>query len=263
MERESEGEKREALKIGRILCAGTRGFVAGCTALREDVPAFGALVAALPPVGDGAIYGLVYDVRIEDDPFVRQLAAANLPDEAIRDQRENRLLPIEVAVLAIGCRNGDWVRHCLPAQPPPALEWLRQCEAGEVIAFTAHFDYFRLALEARDAPVDELLAASLRAAALARREAEREAFLVAAGRELARLLAGDPLRLAGMAGGQRHDAAGREIEDTAQGARPSTAETTISAGTFVAPGRTTQEARGVSSALFVCPRAANANSRRW
>jgi len=65
-------------------------------------------------------------------------------------------------------------------------------------AFTARFDYFRLVLEAREVPADELLAASLRAAAAARPASEREAFLVEAGRELARLLAGDPVRLEGL-----------------------------------------------------------------
>jgi hypothetical protein len=47
-------------------------------------------------------------------------------------------------------------------------------------------------------PADELLAASLRTAGDVRQEDEREGFLVAAGRELARLLAGDPMRLEGL-----------------------------------------------------------------
>jgi len=55
-----------------------------------------------------------------------------------------------------------------------------------------------LVLEAREVPADELLAASLRVATAARQEHEREPFLVEAGRELARLLAGDPVRLEGL-----------------------------------------------------------------
>jgi hypothetical protein len=78
------------------------------------------------------------------------------------------------------------------------LDWLYQCVEEEVRAFTARLDYFRLVLDARQTPVDELLAASVRAAAAARPEEERETFLVDAGRELARLLAGDPLRLEGL-----------------------------------------------------------------
>ena len=78
------------------------------------------------------------------------------------------------------------------------LDWLYQCRDEEVCAFTGRFDYFRLVLDAPDTPVDELLAASLRAAAGARPETARDAFLVEAGRELARLLSGDPLRLEGL-----------------------------------------------------------------
>jgi hypothetical protein len=78
------------------------------------------------------------------------------------------------------------------------LDWLHQCVPQEIIAFTQQFDYFRLVLEARDVPADELLGASLRMAAEARPMPEQGKFLMAAGRELARLLGGDRLRLDGL-----------------------------------------------------------------
>ena len=78
------------------------------------------------------------------------------------------------------------------------LDWLYQCSNEEVLAFTTRFDYFRLVLESRDVPADELLAASLRAGSAARPQRERQAFLIEAGRELARLLANDPVRLEGL-----------------------------------------------------------------
>jgi hypothetical protein len=98
------------LRVGRVLRASTRGFVVGCRVMREKIPAFGALVSASPPVNDGVIYGLIYDVAIEDDVFVRQLVTTDLPEEVVRDQRENRLVPIEVSVLAVGC--GEGVAAC-------------------------------------------------------------------------------------------------------------------------------------------------------
>jgi hypothetical protein len=186
------------LRVGRVLRASTRGFVASCRVMRENIPAFGALVSASPPVNDGVIYGLIYDVAVEDDVFVRQLVTADLPEEVVRDQRENRLVPIEVSVLAVGCGEGGVVRYCLPRQPPVTLEWLHQCDSQEVVAFTQQFDYFRLVLEARDVPADELLGASLQMAAEVWPEPERGEFLVAAGRELARLLSRDLQRLEGM-----------------------------------------------------------------
>jgi hypothetical protein len=186
-----------------VLRAGTRGFAIGCAVMQPDIPAFGSFVRADGLRPGSAIYGLIYDVSVEDDPFVRQFISADPPEEVVRDQRENRQVPIEVSVLAVGTGqglggDGARIHHCLPAQPPVTLDWLYQCTDEDVQAFTAHFDYFRLVLDAREVPADELLAASLRAAAAARPEDEREMFLVEAGRELAQLLAGDPVRLEGL-----------------------------------------------------------------
>jgi len=187
------------LQVGRVLRAGTRGFAIGCAVMQPDIPAFGTFVRAEGLRPRSAIYGLIYDVSIEDDPFVRQFISTNPPDEVVRDQRENRQVPIEVSVLAVGAsQGGEHIHHCLPAQPPVTLDWLYQCTDEEVRAFTARFDYFRLVLETRDVPADELLAASLRVAAAARPEDERETFLVEAAREMVKLLASDPVRLEGL-----------------------------------------------------------------
>ncbi len=190
------------LQVGRVLRASTRRFALGCAGatpvMQPEIPAFGSFVRAEGQVSGQAIYGLIYDVSVEDDPFVRQFIGANPPEEVVRDQRENRQIPIEVRVLAVGCGDGQTIRHCLPAQPPVTLDWLYQCSNEEVRAFTERFDYFRLVLEAREVPADELLAASLRVAAAARPGKEREGFLIEAGRELVRLMAGEPTRLEGL-----------------------------------------------------------------
>ena len=186
------------LQVGRVLRASTRGFALGCAVMQPEIPAFGSFVRAEGQVSGQAIYGLIYDVSVEDDPFVRQFIGANPPEEVVRDQRENRQIPIEVRVLAVGCGDGETIRHCLPAQPPVTLDWLYQCNDEEVRTFTERFDYFRLVLEAREVPADELLATSLRVAAAARPESEREGFLIEAGRELVRLMAGEPTRLEGL-----------------------------------------------------------------
>jgi len=192
-----------SLKVGRVLRAGTRGFVIGCEVLKPDIPVFGSFVRAEGQTPGSALYGLIYDVSVEDDRFVRHFIGADTPEEVVRDQRENRQVPIEVSVLAVGASqglgsDGERIHHCLPAQPPVTLDWLYQCSDEEICAFTARFDYFRLVLDAREVPADELLAASLRAAAAARPEEVRQAFLIEAGRELARLLAGNPVRLEGL-----------------------------------------------------------------
>jgi len=186
------------LRVGRVLRASTRGFAIGCAVMQPDLPAFGSFVRADGQSPGEALYGLICDVSVEDDLFVRQFISADAPEEVVLDQRRNRQVPIEVSVLAVGCRVEGRIRHCLPAQPPVTLDWLYTCTNEEVVAFTARNDYFRLVLEAPDVPTDELLAASLRTAAAARPEHERQPFLIDAGRELARLLSGDPVRLDGL-----------------------------------------------------------------
>jgi hypothetical protein len=186
------------LQVGRVLRASTRGFVIGCEMMQPAIPAFGSLVRADGQTPGHAIYGLIYNVSVEDDLFVRHFIGADTPEEVIHELRKNRQAPIEVSVLSLGYSDGENIHHCLPTQPPVTLDWLYQCTDEEVRDFTARFDYFRLVLDAREVPADELLAASLRVAAAARPEDERETFLVEAGRELARLLAGDPVRLEGL-----------------------------------------------------------------
>jgi hypothetical protein len=182
------------IEVGRIIRASTTRFAVGCKVLRPQVPAFGALVK-VGALDGGEIFGLIHDVRMEDDPFVRQMAATDgLPAEYIEDQRQNRQVPIEVGVLVVGYRRAAEIIQRLPPQPPLSLDIIHTCAAEEVIAFTHRLDYFRLVLENRDIPCDELIAANLRAAAQAR-EAGGYDFLVEAGRELARLLALDPVRL--------------------------------------------------------------------
>ena len=53
-------------------------------------PAFGGLVSVSLPVGNGIIYGLIYDVGIKDDIFVRQLVIADLPEDVVRDQADKK-----------------------------------------------------------------------------------------------------------------------------------------------------------------------------
>jgi hypothetical protein len=163
--------------------------------LPVEVPLFGAFVKAQINSNCDA-FGLVYDVLIEDDQLSRQLIAADKP-EYVADHRFNRQVPIDISVLIVGHRLGDRLWQYLPPQPPIALSRIGTCTREEIVQFTVDFTYFRTVLNAKDAPADELLAASLRLAATARGSQGRE-FLVKAGRELSRLLAFDAVRLEGL-----------------------------------------------------------------
>jgi hypothetical protein len=185
------------LSIGRLLRSSTSGYVFGCLVPEPEVPRFGDFVKAPAQRGRSNVIGLIYNIVIEDDPFVRQMVATPDLDEAyILDQRQNRQVPIEVAVLAIGYTDDDRKIVCgLPPQPPITLDTIQACTAAEVLDCTATLDYLRLVLNSPDAPADELMVVSLRQAAAMRAPEDRTFFLRAAGRELARLLSRDLPRL--------------------------------------------------------------------
>jgi hypothetical protein len=195
------------ITIGRLLRSSTTGYVFGCSVPEPDVPRFGDFVKAPAQRGRTNVIGLIYDIIIEDDPFVRQMVAARDLDEAyILDQRENRQVPIEVVVLSIayylggerdsgpGASKGG-ITCGLPPQPPVTLDSIRPCTAGEMLDCTSSFDFLRLVINAPAVPSDELIVMSLRNAANARPPQDRAIFLRSAGRELARLLSRDLPRL--------------------------------------------------------------------
>ncbi len=200
----------EPIIAGRVLKASTTAFTIGCRPTIAEqsrtTPAFGALVKALH--GDGSVtYGLVYDVRIEDDPFVRQLVAAGVEnEEIIADQRQIRQTPVDVDVLVVGYGRPKAVGstlmdvfYRLAPQPPGTLDPIYVCSPAEIRRFSEHHDWLRIVLGATGAPADQLIVAALRSAAATRPTAqERDAYLISAGRELARLLALDLARLDGI-----------------------------------------------------------------
>jgi hypothetical protein len=151
------------IEIGRLLRAGTTGFVVGCRVSQLDDPSFGALVS-VPQANGYSIYGLIHDIHIDDDGLVRQLVTADgVEDNIIADNRVNRNVPLELSVLAVGFRQEERIYHHLPPRPPLSLDVIYLCSPDEVRQFTSagRFGYFRHILRARDLPVGDLLAAHI------------------------------------------------------------------------------------------------------
>lgn len=149
------------MEIGRLLSAGTTSCVVGCRVSQASAPSFGGLVRI--PLGDKyAIYGLIYDIHIDDDGLVRQLVTAEGIDaDVFLDNRTNRNIPVEVSVLHVGYRQDSRIYHLLPPRPPLSLDQIYICGPKEACAFTeaGRFGYFRHVLRSQDVPVCELLAA--------------------------------------------------------------------------------------------------------
>lgn len=182
-------------RVGRVLRASTRGFDCG-THSRDigDQHDFGAFVRA--PIantnhdeGNIQAVGLIYKVEIKDDQLISELVLGEaVPDMVLRDQRENRMIPVEVKVVNIGFLVGDTMIHSLPPRPPLSLSDVELCTPPEVYRFTQRPEFFRLVLNASEVPSDDLVAAAIRYAAWKAYadDAERYSFHVRCGQQLAR-----------------------------------------------------------------------------
>ena len=204
------------IEIGRLLRANTAEFVVGCRVSQMDTPSFGALVR-VPLERDYQIYGLIYDIHIDDDGLVRQLVMADGVDEnVILDNQQNRNVPVEMSVLGVGYRQGGRIYHLLPPRPPLSLHIIYLCSQEEVCHFTApgrgmagnhpaesgtpRFGYFRHVLRAADLPVGELLAAHVQQAHAAHCSAGYTEWANQATQELITLLRDDYPTLMGVLG---------------------------------------------------------------
>jgi hypothetical protein len=151
------------IEIGRLLRAGTTGFVVGCRVSQLEAPTFGALVRV--PLERGyQIYGIIYDMHIDDDGLVRQLVTADgVDDNVIADNRVNRNVPLEMSVLSLGYSCDGKIYHLLPPRPPLSLDVIYLCDPQDLIEFTSagRFGYFRHLLRAEQLPVGELIAAHI------------------------------------------------------------------------------------------------------
>ncbi len=188
-------------KIGEVIEASTTEFVAESYELHVS-PALGALLRT----SDGAvdIYAVACHTRTGSiDPGRRPIARGRDDDEEEEIYRRHpelpQLLRTEFRALVVGFREADELHYYLPPRPPRLHGFVYECGAEELIAFTRRLDFLpTLFTAAPPAPVDELAAAFLRLAGGARKQNGdgAHAFLVAAGKELARALGSDPQRLA-------------------------------------------------------------------
>lgn len=162
----SSNPVNQTIPIGRLLRASITGCVVGCLRSRQNAPSFGQMVRI--PIDDGTvIYGLVYDIHIDDDGLVRQLVSTDgVSEEVIEDNRVNRNVPLEMSVLFVGYEQNGRIYHLLPPHPPLTLDKIEPCFSADLARFTAagQFGYLRLLLRDPALPSAELLAVHLREA---------------------------------------------------------------------------------------------------
>jgi len=179
--------------LGRLLSANVSGFVVGCQAKESNTPNLGSLVH-ISLADDYQIYGLIYDIRIDDDGLVRQLVTLDKVDEqVIADNRQNRNVPLEFSVLSVGYCQNKQIFHLLPPRPPLSLDTIYLCDEGELRQFTSsgRFGYFRHVLRAKDIPIDEVLAAHIHHIVNAYKQDKKQLWKEKAIKELIILLRDD------------------------------------------------------------------------
>ena len=190
--------------VGRVLRSDVAGFTLGCRVLGLAIPDFGGFVRVQTPAAAATsapkVLGTITDIRFEEDLFVRQLVSADVREEYIADQRQKRILPIEVHVVHVGYLDAQGrAHHHLPSQPPLSLQAIHPCDPAELRAFLSagargwQMGFVQLLLDAR--VPDEALMASLDHALAAMDERDRSEFRREIFRELARLLSQDLRRL--------------------------------------------------------------------
>lgn len=182
-----------SIEIGRLLRASTSGCVVGCKVSGLNTPSFGGMVT-VPLDERYKVYGLIYDMHIDDDGLVRQLVTAEKLDAGvIDDNRINRNIPAEISVMFIGYLDGEKAIHRLPPHPPLSLDAIYPCSDQEIIDFTSagHFGYFRHILRAADLPIAEILSSHLSQVGEIFQKANQPEWIKDATREVITLLRDD------------------------------------------------------------------------
>ncbi len=188
-------------RIGEIIEASTTGFVSGAYELLA-APSFGTLVRAQSRDPEIVVYGLVYDIRTGSrEPGGRAAVRGRsytgrelFDDEIYREHPDlAEVLQTEFTAITVGFGDGNVITHHLPAQPPPVHYSVYGCTVAELCRFSDAHAFYRTVLAAPQVPADELIAATVRAAAAV--QPDPAGYRVRAGRTLAALLADDHGRL--------------------------------------------------------------------
>ncbi len=141
-------------------------------------------------------------MRVDDDPFVRQLiAAGDLSEEYVQDQRQRRQVPVEVNVLVVGGRDKAGQVYQLPAAAAAGHAELGHRLPERRRCASSASDWTSCApcsTRPTRRPTSWLPRPYASMAAAQGDPGQAQRYLQDAGRELARLLSRDPVRLSGI-----------------------------------------------------------------
>jgi len=178
-------------RAGEIIEASTTDFVAQCYELYQSPP-LGSLVKTRD--ADLELYGIVFNAATTSlEPGRRPIARGKneaSEEEIFRSSPQLlQLLRSEFSALVVGHREGENLYHYLPPNPARIHGFVYRCSPDEIKEFSRSFGFLNILVNTSlPLPLDEIVAASLRQ--MSQAHADRHAFLVTAGKELAVLLGG-------------------------------------------------------------------------
>lgn len=188
--------------LGEVLTSSIVGFTGefwnaddGTTRSTMELPKFGSFVRAESTDTGLNVFGVVYNVVTGPQDSMHKPTALRLSRDDLRMQQPHifSLLKTEVFATTVGYELEGKFQRRLPPHPPLVHDFLYQCLPNEIVEISENFDFVRFLTEVSAVPVDELIAAAVQEAYIARNRDYK--FLVTAGQSISRLISGDYDRL--------------------------------------------------------------------
>ncbi len=206
---QSAAQNRDPNHVAEVIETATTEFLAQCLE-PEDLtfpvmPAFGSWVKSWDEEAGNVIYAVVYHATTLPIDSVHRARALGLSLQDLREQQPQifAMLKTEFRAAIAGFQppsssrgaspTGSKIYQHIPPRPPQIHQAVFACTATEIIQFSQQLDFLRTLLQVSGAPVDALVAATIRDI-YRLRQADRP-WLVQVGRTLSVLLKDDYDRL--------------------------------------------------------------------
>lgn len=192
-------QNRSPDHIAEVIETATTEFLAQC--LESDdlnipvMPAFGSWVKSIDEESGSQVYAVIYHATTSPIDSVHRARALGLSLPELREQQPQifAMLKTEFRATIVGFQFRDLIYQHLPPRPPQVHQAVYRCQPEEVLEFTEQLEFVRTLLQVAGAPVDALVAATIREV-YQLRHLDRN-WLVQAGRSLSLLLKEDYDRL--------------------------------------------------------------------
>lgn len=192
-------QNRHPNHVAEIIETATTEFLAQC--LEPDdlsfpvMPAFGSWVKSVDEESGNQVYAVLYHATTSPIDSIHRARALGLSLQELRDQQPQifAMLKTEFKAVIVGFQYRGLIYQHLPPRPPQVHQAVYCCQPEEVLEFTGQLDFLRTLLQVTTAPVDALIAATIREI-YQLRHLDR-GWLVQAGRSLSLLLKEDYDRL--------------------------------------------------------------------